>query len=187
MSEIRVIIKEGGKIRSGITHGGVASRLFASLTSNPKNWEELNKWWSHRYYSGRPFEELIDWDKVPKTEPHDAGRLIIDFDEKAVISEQGYFQPCRVGFEYYHPEAPGTGLSYAHYPYKIPSEWKVIHEGNIITDDEVCILPKFEIYEKITGKLETVISKDEAKKISWWDEISSLGKERSKEKLEKSS
>jgi len=181
MSELRIVIKDKGKVISGIVHGGVASRIFASLTKNPENWVELNKW--GYYYSGEPFYRLIKWDEVPKTEPYDAGRLIIDFDKKEVISEQTYFTPCRAGFKAYHPEAPGTGVSKAHYPYKIPDEWKVFENGKLVSDDVVCIYPKAEIYENLTGEFKTTISKDEAKKITWWDEITSL--EKSKKMLEK--
>lgn len=124
MSEVRVVVTENGKMYSGITHYGVAHRMFAALSGNPKSFEDLS---SRMYlkFGGRPAKSLIRWDAVPNVWAHDAGVIRFNFDKKAVFSTQRGFDTKRSGWTYYHPEQLMTGLSDRKVRYAIPKDWKI--------------------------------------------------------------
>ncbi|HDM05671.1 MAG TPA: hypothetical protein ENG34_00140 [Candidatus Aenigmarchaeota archaeon] len=191
MSEIRVVFKKGGKIKSGTTHGGVALRLFSALSFDPKDPDELFVKGTNWYWEGSP-KEAIEWDKEPTTEPHDSGVIIFDFDNKKVILNQTYFSPARYGFTNFHPEFPDSWLSNAVSPYAIPRSWGIVDKSEkaleVDWDRAVSLEPFLWFSEKTVPMFSKyglgVTDIESADKISVWDLIKEFARYSHKGKLE---
>jgi hypothetical protein len=125
MSETRLVIVDAETNYVGTIHASMVDRCVAALSAEPENFSELQAALT-RYIKGidnrGPLAGLRASPEV-RTEPWDAGVVIIDLAARVIAWESTYSQPEPEGSVDYHDGQAATDISIW---YRIPDSWEII-------------------------------------------------------------
>jgi hypothetical protein len=121
MSEVRLVIRDAERDRSGTIHGSMADRVVAALSADPQTIEELDAAIDRfakpdgRSHFGW-FHSGID------DEPWDAGLVIVDLAARLVAYESTYSSLGKSGWVSYHDGRSATDNSVG---YSLADDWLI--------------------------------------------------------------
>jgi hypothetical protein len=125
MSETRLVIVDAEKNYEGTIHTSMVDRCVAALSAEPETFAELQAALT-RYIKltddRGPLEGLRPSPEV-RTEPRDAGVVIMDLAAQVIAWESTYFQPESEGSVNYHDGRAATDISIR---YRIPDSWEFV-------------------------------------------------------------
>src|SRR5215831_1265112 len=125
MSETRLVIVDAETIHEGTIHASIADRCVAALSAEPETFAELQSALT-RYL--KPIDERqplpgLRLSPDVRTEPWDAGIMIIDLAAQVIAYESTYSQPTSEGTVDYHDGTAATDISVR---YRIPDSWEIV-------------------------------------------------------------
>jgi hypothetical protein len=125
MSETRLVIVDAETNYEGTVHASMVDRCVAALSAEPENFAELQA------ALARFIKPIDDWGPLAglraspdvRTEPWDAGVVIIDLAARVIAWESTYSQPEPEGSVHYHDGQAATDFSIW---YRIPDSWEFV-------------------------------------------------------------
>jgi hypothetical protein len=125
MSETRLNIVDAETIYEGTIHASIVDPCIAALSAEPESFAELQAALTRylKVVDDRvPLEELRPSPDV-RTEPWDAGIVIIDLAAQVIAWDSSYSQPQPEGSVDYHDGRAATDISIW---YRIPDSWEFV-------------------------------------------------------------
>jgi len=122
MSDTRLNIVDAETIHEGTIHASIADRCVAALSAEPENFAELQAALI-RYLNDPVALAGLRRSTVVRTEPWDAGIVIIDLAAQVIACESTYSQPVAEGTVNYHDGRAATDTPIR---YRIPDSWQIV-------------------------------------------------------------
>ena len=120
MSEVKVVLRDASRSRSGTIHGACAARFVAALAADPVTLEELDVA-IERFMPRHEGRSFFSWfHNGIDDEPWDAGLVVIDLAAKLVYAESTYTHYGRKGSVDFHNGQCATDVRCR---YQLKDDW----------------------------------------------------------------